>query len=115
MKVEIWPVEGIGDVGEGADLAELIAAHAPPLRDGDVVVVTSKVVSKAEGRVLGVDREIAIDAETVRVVARRGETRIVQTRQGFVMAAAGVDASNVTKGSVVLLPIDADESARRIR
>jgi coenzyme F420-0:L-glutamate ligase/coenzyme F420-1:gamma-L-glutamate ligase len=90
------------------------------LRDGDVLVVTSKVVSKAEGQVLEADdREKAIEAETVRVVARRahagGETRIVETRHGLVLAAAGVDASNTAKGTVLLLPEDPDASARRIR
>jgi coenzyme F420-0:L-glutamate ligase/coenzyme F420-1:gamma-L-glutamate ligase len=78
--------------------------------------VTSKVVSKAEGRVLHADdREKAIDAETVRVVARRGRTRIVETRQGLVMAAAGVDASNTPAGTILLLPEDSDASARAIR
>ena len=84
--------------------------------DGDVVVVTSKIVSKAEGRSLAADdREAAIDAETVRVVARRGATRIVETRHGFVLAAGGVDASNVAPGTVVLLPEDSDASARALR
>jgi coenzyme F420-0:L-glutamate ligase/coenzyme F420-1:gamma-L-glutamate ligase len=115
MKLEILAVEGIPEVRPGDDLARLIAAQAASVRDGDVLVVTSKVVSKAEGRLRHVERERAIDDETVRVVATRGETRIVQTRHGFVMAAAGVDASNVTKGDVVLLPVDADLSARRIR
>ena len=115
MRFEVFGIEGIGEVGPGDDLAELIALTGVELRDRDVVVVTSKVVSKAEGRVVEGDREAAIDGETVRVVARRGDTRIVQTRHGFVMAAAGVDASNVTKGSVVLLPVDPDESARRLR
>ena len=115
MTLEILAVQGIPEVLPGDDLAALIAAHAPDLRDGDVIVVTSKIVSKAEGQQLDVEREAAIDAETVRVVARRADTRIVQTRHGFVMAAAGVDASNVTKGSVVVLPVDSDASARRIR
>jgi coenzyme F420-0:L-glutamate ligase / coenzyme F420-1:gamma-L-glutamate ligase len=99
----------------GDDIGALIAAHAPQLHDGDVLVVTSKIVSKAEGRLFDGSRDDAIDAETDRVVARRGDTRIVQTRHGFVMAAAGVDASNVAKGEVVLLPVDSDASARRIR
>jgi coenzyme F420-0:L-glutamate ligase/coenzyme F420-1:gamma-L-glutamate ligase len=115
MTLEILAVQGIPEVLPGDDLAVLIATHAPELRDGDVIVVTSKIVSKAEGQLLDVEREAAIDAETVRVVARRADTRIVQTRHGFVMAAAGVDASNVTKGSVVVLPVDSDASARRIR
>ena len=85
------------------------------LHDGDVVLVTSKVVSKAEGRVRAGDRDAAIRDETVRVVARRGPTSIVENRLGIVMAAAGVDASNVTPGHVVLLPEDPDASARALR
>jgi coenzyme F420-0:L-glutamate ligase / coenzyme F420-1:gamma-L-glutamate ligase len=111
----ITPVEGIAEVTAGTDLAELIAGAAPGLADGDIVVVTSKIVSKAEGRVVRADREDAIDAETVRVVARRGPTRIVETRQGLVLAAAGVDASNTPAGTVVLLPEDPDASARQLR
>ncbi|WP_229900074.1 coenzyme F420-0:L-glutamate ligase, partial [Streptomyces capoamus] len=84
--------------------------------DGDVLIVTSKIVSKAEGRIVrAADREAAIDAETVRVVARRGTLRIVENRQGLVMAAAGVDASNTPAGTVLLLPEDPDASARAIR
>ena len=78
-------------------------------------MVTSKIVSKAEGRVVRADRERAIDSEAVRVVARRGATRIVETRHGLVLAAAGVDASNTAPGTVVLLPEDPDGSARRLR
>jgi coenzyme F420-0:L-glutamate ligase/coenzyme F420-1:gamma-L-glutamate ligase len=114
-RLEIWGVEGLPEVRRGDDLAALVAAVEPGLRDGDVVVVTSKIVSKAEGRLVEVDREAAIDAETVRVVAARGSTRIVETRHGFVLAAAGVDASNVEPGTVALLPEDPDASARRIR
>ena len=101
----------------GDDLAALIARRrTPTCADGDVVVVTSKIVSKAEGRVVAAaDREEAIDAETVRVVARRGPTRIVETRHGLVLAAAGVDASNTAPGTVLLLPEDPDASARRLR
>ncbi|MFE9662345.1 coenzyme F420-0:L-glutamate ligase [Streptomyces sp. NPDC005955] len=112
----VWAVPGIGEVVPGDDLAKLIAAAEPTLRDGDVVLVTSKIVSKAEGRVLdAVDREAAIDAETVRVIARRGPLRIVENRQGLVMAAAGVDASNTPNGTVLLLPEDPDASARAVR
>ena len=82
---------------------------------GDILVVTSKIVSKADGRVMTGDREAAIDAEAVRVVARRGPTRIVQNRNGLVLAAAGVDNSNTAPGPVVLLPTDPDESARQLR
>ncbi|GHF77672.1 coenzyme F420-0:L-glutamate ligase [Streptomyces thermodiastaticus] len=113
---QVWAVSGIPEVAPGADLAKLIAEAEPGLADGDVLLVTSKIVSKAEGRVLrAADREAAIDAETVRVVARRGPLRIVENRQGLVMAAAGVDASNTAPGTVLLLPEDPDASARAIR
>ena len=113
---EVHGVAGLPEVRPGDDLAALIAQAAPGLRPGDVLVVTSKIVSKAEGRVLpGDDRAEAIERETVRVVARRGETVIAQTRHGLVMAAAGVDASNTERGTVLLLPEDPDASARRIR
>jgi coenzyme F420-0:L-glutamate ligase / coenzyme F420-1:gamma-L-glutamate ligase len=108
-------VPGLPEIGAGADLAGLICAAAPDLRGGDVLVVTSKIVSKAEGRVIRADRERAIDDEAVRVVARRGQTRIVETRHGLVLAAAGVDSSNTAPGTVVLLPEDPDGSARRLR
>jgi coenzyme F420-0:L-glutamate ligase/coenzyme F420-1:gamma-L-glutamate ligase len=122
--LEVLPVRGIGDVTAGDDLAALITANAPWLRDGDVLVVTSKIVSKAEGRLVEVPadgpereaaRERALAAETRRVVARRGPTAIVQTHHGFVMAAAGIDASNVDKTHLVLLPADPDASARALR
>jgi coenzyme F420-0:L-glutamate ligase / coenzyme F420-1:gamma-L-glutamate ligase len=112
----LLPVTGIGEVTGGDDLAELILRQFPALRDGDLLVVSSKIVSKAEGRsVQAPDREEAITAETVRLVARRRDTRIVQTRHGLVLAAAGVDASNVQTGTVLLLPEDPDASARRLR
>lgn len=124
--------EGIGEVAPGCGLARLAAeigdaleavvwpGGGPSLADGDVVVVASKVVSKAEGRILeAADRERAITDETVRVVAtrvhERGVTRIVENRQGIVMAAAGVDASNTAPGTVLLLPEDPDASARALR
>ncbi|MER6913060.1 coenzyme F420-0:L-glutamate ligase [Streptomyces sp. NPDC000594] len=107
---------GLPEVRPGDDLAALIAAARPGLADGDILLVTSKIVSKAEGRVLtAADREAAIDAETVRVVARRGPLRIVENRLGLVMAAAGVDASNTPAGTVLLLPADPDASARAVR
>jgi coenzyme F420-0:L-glutamate ligase/coenzyme F420-1:gamma-L-glutamate ligase len=113
-------VPGLPEIGAGDDLAALLARAlladgGPGLRDGDILVVTSKVVSKAEGRVVQASREDAIAAETARVVARRGETTIAQTRHGFVLAAAGVDESNTAPGTVVLLPEDPDASARRLR
>ncbi|MFE7616638.1 coenzyme F420-0:L-glutamate ligase [Streptomyces sp. NPDC057496] len=112
----VWALPGMPEVRAGDDLAKLIAAAEPGLVDGDVLLVTSKIVSKAEGRIVeATDREAAIDAETVRVVARRGTLRIVENRQGLVMAAAGVDASNTPAGTVLLLPEDPDASARAIR
>ncbi|HEV7707544.1 MAG TPA: coenzyme F420-0:L-glutamate ligase [Asanoa sp.] len=124
MRLEVLPIEGIGDVRPGDDLAAAITAAAPWLRAGDVLVVTSKIVSKAEGSLVDVpvdgdEREVAreevLRAETARPVARRGPTRIVQTHHGFVMAAAGIDASNVDRAHLVLLPKDPDASARALR
>ncbi|BCK70839.1 coenzyme F420:L-glutamate ligase [Streptomyces libani subsp. rufus] len=117
----VWALPGVPEVRPGDDLVKLIVAAVsaegvPQLVDGDVLLVTSKIVSKAEGRVVeAADREAAIDQETVRVVARRGTLRIVQNRQGLVMAAAGVDASNTPSGTVLLLPEDPDASARELR
>ncbi len=115
--VTLLPVTGVGEVAAGADLTGLLlrALDGSGPRDGDVLVVTSKVVSKAEGRVLGGDRAGALAGETDRVVARRAATAIVRTRHGFVMANGGVDASNTEAGTVVLLPRDPDGSARRLR
>lgn len=117
-RLEVWAPEGMPEVVAGDDLATLVLAalaSGTDLADGDIVSVTSKVVSKAEGRVRTGDREAAIDAEAVRLVARRGATRIVRHRLGLTMAAAGVDASNVAAGSLVLLPLDPDRSARTLR
>lgn len=117
----VWALPGIPEVRPGDDLVRLVAEASvaeglPGLADGDVLIVTSKIVSKAEGRVVrAADREASIDAETVRVVARRGPARIVESRHGLVMAAAGVDASNTPAGTVLLLPEDPDASARRLR
>lgn len=116
-------VPGLPEVRPGDDVAALLAAALPDLQDGDVLVVTSKLLSKAEGRLVpvpaGSDREQvrrrAVDAETVRVVARRGSTTIAQTRHGLVLAAAGVDASNVRPDEVALLPLDPDASAAGLR
>jgi coenzyme F420-0:L-glutamate ligase / coenzyme F420-1:gamma-L-glutamate ligase len=115
-ELTVVPVTGLPEITAGRDLAGLIAAAiGADLRDGDILVVTSKIVSKAEGRVVTAPREQAIEAETARVVARRGATTIAQTRHGLVLAAAGVDESNTAPGTVVLLPEDPDESARRLR
>jgi coenzyme F420-0:L-glutamate ligase/coenzyme F420-1:gamma-L-glutamate ligase len=107
--------DGLPEVRAGDDLGALVASALPDLVDGDVVVVTSKVVSKAEGRVVPGTRDEALPAETARVVARRGPTTIVRTHHGLVLAAGGIDASNVERGSVVLLPLDPDASARALR
>jgi coenzyme F420-0:L-glutamate ligase / coenzyme F420-1:gamma-L-glutamate ligase len=121
--LSITALDDIPEIGPGDDLAALIgdalAASDEGLRSGDILVVTSKIVSKAEGRqVPAADREAAITAETVRLVASRthpgGVTRIVENRQGLVLAAAGVDNSNTPDGTILLLPEDPDASARRL-
>ena len=117
-RLEAWAPDGVPEVRAGDDLAALVLAAldgGAALADGDVVSVTSKIVSKAEGRTRVGDRDAAVEEETVRLVARRGATRIVRHRLGLTMAAAGVDASNVAEGSIVLLPLDPDASARALR
>ena len=123
MSLEILPVAGMGEVRPGDDLAEMIVAAAGPgaLRDRDCLVVTQKVVSKAENRLVAVDpddplsHKPVVEAESVRVLRRRGDLVISETAQGFVCANAGVDLSNVERGQAALLPVDSDRSARRIR
>lgn len=120
MTVEIVPVTGLPEFRAGDDLAALLVEplRALGLRDGDIVVITQKIVSKAEGRVVPVsddDRTTWIARETRRVVARRGDLTIAETAHGFVCANAGVDSSNVPAGFVSLLPEDPDGSAERIR
>ena len=116
--IRILPVRGLPEVTLGDDLAEMIAGVAE-LADGDVVVVTQKVVSKAEGRVVDLDPEVGhkplVEAESVRVLRRRGDLVISETAHGFVCANAGVDLSNVAEGTAALLPVAPDRSARRIR
>ena len=113
-------VKGLGEIAPGDDLAGLIAEHAP-LIEGDVVVVTQKVVSKAEGRMIRIDpadpeaKQRLAESEAVRVLRRRGELLVTETRHGFVCANSGVDLSNVADGWAALLPEDPDRSARRIR
>ena len=117
----VFALEGIPEIVPGADLAWIIGDAATGLlKNGDILAVTSKIVSKAEGRMIRAhDREQAITDETVRVVATRahpgGVTRIVENRLGIVAAAAGVDASNTPEGTVLLLPVDPDGSADRLR
>jgi coenzyme F420-0:L-glutamate ligase len=123
-RIEITPVLGIGELRPGDDLAAVIAERTS-LEDGDVVVVTSKVISKIEGRLIVLEtadpdvresaRRAAIESESVRVVARRGDLSIVQTAHGYVLAAAGVDASNVARNELALLPLDPDASAELLR
>jgi coenzyme F420-0:L-glutamate ligase/coenzyme F420-1:gamma-L-glutamate ligase len=126
----MWGVEGIGEVQPGDVLAdhivEAIAAMAAAdaataLRDGDVLVVTQKIVSKAEGRVVAIDpddplsHKHLVEEEAVRIVRRRGDLIVTETRHGFVCANSGVDLSNMERGWAALLPLDSDRSARRIR
>jgi coenzyme F420-0:L-glutamate ligase/coenzyme F420-1:gamma-L-glutamate ligase len=119
-EIRLLPIEGLPEVRPGDVLADMIAAHAD-LQDGDVVVVTQKIVSKAEGRLVPVDpndprshKQVVLD-ESVRVLRRRGDLIMTETRHGFVCANAGVDLSNVERGMAALLPLDPDRSARRIR
>ncbi len=113
-------VTGLPEVAPGDDLAGMIA-RAVRLLTGDVVVVTQKVVSKAEGRIVAVDpadgqsRVALAEQEAVRVLRRRGELLITETSHGFVCANSGVDHSNIAEGHAALLPVDSDRSARRIR
>ncbi|HEY1651184.1 MAG TPA: coenzyme F420-0:L-glutamate ligase [Acidimicrobiales bacterium] len=124
----LLPVTGIGEVAPGTNLGRLIAAalaparpEGPELRAGDVVVVTQKVVSKAEGRLVELDHAdpeaklALVERESVRILRRRGDLVISETRHGFVCANAGIDLSNVAEGTAALLPEDSDRSARRIR
>jgi len=121
--IELIPITGIGEVQPGDVLPDVIitALEGTALRDGDVMVVTQKVVSKAEGRLVEVDpddplsHKAVVEAESVRIIRRRGELIMSETRHGFVCANAGVDLSNVARGQAALLPVDSDRSARRIR
>ncbi len=116
----VIPVAGIPDVEPGDELAALIAEHAE-VAAGDVVVVTQKIVSKAEGRLVAIDPDDPLShkhlvrEEAVRILRQRGDLLVTETRHGFVCANSGVDLSNVEHGWAALLPIDSDRSARRIR
>ena len=119
------PIEGVPEVRPGDVIAELVVvaatAQGTPLEHGDCLVVTQKVVSKAEGRLVPLDpsdaaaRRALVESESVRVVRRRGDLVISETRHGFICANAGVDLSNVDEGTAALLPVDPDRSARRVR
>ena len=119
--ISLLPIEGIPEVREGDNLADLILATGVPLEDGDVLVVTQKVVSKAEGRLEAVDpddplsHKAIVEREAVRILRRRGELLITETAHGFVCANAGIDLSNVERGYAALLPVDSDRSARKNR
>jgi len=123
--VAVLPLPGMPEVRPGDDLGDLLCraidASGVALVDGDVLVVTQKIVSKAEGRLVPVDpddpaaKAALVEAEAVRVIRRRGDLVITETRQGFVCANSGVDLSNVEEGWAALLPVDADRSARAIR
>ena len=125
MTLTILPIAGVPEVRPGDELAEMLAdaasAQDTPLVDGDCVVVTQKIVSKAEGRLVELDpddpdaRRRLIEAESTRILRRRGELFISETRHGFVCANAGIDLSNVPDGFAALLPVDADRSARHVR
>ena len=116
--ISLVPVTGLPEIAPGDDLAGMIA-EAADLADGDVVVVTQKIVSKAEDRVVDIDLAVGhkplVEAESVRVLRRRGDLVISETEHGFVCANAGIDLSNVPEGRAALLPVDPDRSARRIR
>lgn len=124
-RLQLWGVEGVGEIRPGDQLGDIVAdaCAAPPngpLLDGDVLVVTQKVVSKAEGRLVAVDiddplsHKQLVEDEAVRIVRRRGDLIITETRHGFICANSGVDLSNVERGYAALLPLDSDRSARRI-
>ncbi len=125
MTITVIPVAGVPEVHPGDELAVLIAnaasAQGTPLEAGDCLVVTQKVVSKVEGRIVALDpddreaRLALVESESARIVRRRGDLVISETRHGFVCANAGIDLSNVEHGYAALLPIDADRSARHVR
>jgi coenzyme F420-0:L-glutamate ligase/coenzyme F420-1:gamma-L-glutamate ligase len=125
-RLTIWGVDGIGEITPGDQVGDVIVEacrDAPngPLQDDDVLVVTQKIVSKAEGRLVAIDasdplsHKKLVEDEAVRIVRRRGDLIITETKHGFICANSGVDLSNVESGYAALLPLDSDKSARRIR
>lgn len=123
MNLEIMPVTGIGVVSPGDDVAALLAIAMGPLSPapGDLVVITHKIISKAEGAVVQIEgdeeefRRNLIESEAVSIVRRRGDLIIAETKHGFICANAGIDRSNAAPGTMVLLPDDPDRLAHRIR
>jgi coenzyme F420-0:L-glutamate ligase len=126
--LRVFPITGLGEVTPGTDLVALVVQALAPadpsglaLADGDVVVVTQKIVSKAEGRLVELDhgdpeaKVALVRQESVRILRQRGDLIISETRHGFICANAGVDLSNVADGTAALLPEDSDRSARRLR
>ena len=121
--ISLLPLPGLPEIKPGDDLAGLIAAACQsaeiPLVDGDVLVVTQKIVSKAENRLVPIDPAVGhkplVEQESVRILRRRGDLIISETKHGFVCANAGIDLSNVEEGQAALLPVDSDRSARRIQ
>ncbi|MEI8160869.1 MAG: coenzyme F420-0:L-glutamate ligase [Actinobacteria bacterium] len=125
-KLTAWGIEGIGEIIPGMQLGDIIVEACSgepngPLLDNDVLVVTQKIVSKAEGRLVEIDpddplsHKVLVEEEAVRIVRRRGDLIITETKHGFVCANSGIDLSNVERGQAALLPLDSDRSARRIR
>ena len=125
-RLTAWGVEGIGEIVPGMQLGDIIVEACSgepngPLLDNDVLVVTQKIVSKAEGRLVEIDpddplsHKVLVEEEAVRIVRRRGDLIITETKHGFVCANSGIDLSNVERGQAALLPLDSDRSARRIR
>ena len=125
-RLTAWGVEGIGEVVPGDQVGDIVvnacrAGPNGPLQDNDVVVVTQKIVSKAEGRLVAIDpddplsHKQLVEDEAVRIVRRRGDLIITETKHGFICANSGIDLSNVERGFAALLPLDSDRSARRIR
>ena len=119
-KLEIIPIEGLPEISPGDDLIEIIGQDGQ-VASGDILVITQKIISKAENQIVKVDPEDPlshkplVEEESVRILRRRGDLIISETKHGFVCANAGIDLSNVERGQAALLPEDSDRSARRIR
>ena len=119
-KLEIIPLEGIPEISPGDDLVEIIG-QLNNIQSGDILVVTQKIISKAENQMIDIDpndplsHKPLVERESVRILRRRGDLIISQTKHGFVCANAGIDLSNVKRGQAALLPDDSDRSARRLR